>query len=114
MRTMLSAAVFAAAMGACASASATIVDVKYTGVVVDGSDGAGLFGPVTGNLTGQQFILVLTFDITKGDPSQLILSPTLGQISGTAPLYPALSWTVTIGSGHPTFDGRWERSDVRR
>jgi hypothetical protein len=105
MRKILSAAVFAAVMGAFAPASATIVDVKYTGVVADGSDGAGLFGPVDGNLTGQQFIVVLTFDTTKGDPGQLILSPTLNQIGGTAPVSPALSWTVTIGTGHPTFDG---------
>jgi hypothetical protein len=68
MRTMLSAAVFAAAMGACASASATIVDATFTGTIGASSpDNQGIFGPAGNDLGGDAFVLTFEYDTTLGN-----------------------------------------------
>ena len=70
MKMIVSAAAFAVAMGTCASASATIIDVIYKGSVIEGSgpDDLGLFGPVGGSLVGDAFVATFEMDTSKGIP----------------------------------------------
>jgi hypothetical protein len=69
MKMIVSAAAFAVAMGTCASASATIIDVIYKGSVIEGSgpDDLGLFGAVGGSLVGDAFIATFEMDTSKGN-----------------------------------------------
>jgi hypothetical protein len=51
-------------------ASATIIDVIYNGLVLDGSgpDDLGLFGPAGASLIGHNFVATFEMDISKGIP----------------------------------------------
>jgi hypothetical protein len=68
-----------ALVGAAPNASATIVEVEYTGVVKSGADGAGLFGPQGADLAQQPFVLDFIFDTTIGVVTR---QPTLNVIEG--------------------------------
>jgi hypothetical protein len=57
----------AGSVGAFAPASATIIDVIYKGVVKDGADGIGLFGPAGADLTGDGFVATFNMDTSKGN-----------------------------------------------
>ncbi len=57
----------ATSFGACATASATLIDVIYKGVVKDGVDGIGLFGPAGADLTGDAFVATFNMDTSKGN-----------------------------------------------
>ncbi len=58
----------AGSVGAFAPASATVIDVIYKGVVKNGVDGLGLFGPAGADLTGDAFIATFNMDTSKGIP----------------------------------------------
>jgi hypothetical protein len=58
----------ATSFGACATASATLIDVIYKGAVKDGTDGIGLFGPAGADLTGDAFVATFNMDTSKGAP----------------------------------------------
>jgi opacity protein-like surface antigen len=81
MKMIVSAAAFAVAMGTCASASATIIDVIYKGSVIEGSgpDDLGLFGAVGGSLVGDAFIATFEMDTSKGNN---LSTPTENLIEG--------------------------------
>ncbi len=68
-----------ALFGAARNASATIVDVEYTGVVRSGTDRGGLFGPQGADLALQPFVLDFIFDTTIGVVTR---QPTLNVIEG--------------------------------
>jgi hypothetical protein len=68
-----------ALFGAAPNASATIVEVEYTGVVKSGTDGGGLFGPQGADLAQQPFVLDFIFDTTIGVVTR---QPTLNVIEG--------------------------------
>ena len=57
----------ATSFGACATASATLIDVIYKGAVKDGTDGIGLFGPAGADLTGDAFVATFNMDTSKGN-----------------------------------------------
>jgi hypothetical protein len=56
----------AGSVGISAPASATLIDVIYKGVVKDGADGIGLFGPAGADLTGYAFVATFEMDTSKG------------------------------------------------
>jgi hypothetical protein len=90
----LAALIGAIVLGAAGSASATIVDVSYTGTVLSGSDGSGIFGPAGVDLTGATFSTTYVFDDTLGhflSPGELFGGPAFG-----FPTSPALSVSITI------------------
>ena len=68
-----------ALFGVAPNASATIVEVEYTGVVRSGTDGGGLFGPQGADLTRQPFVLDFIFDTNIGVVTR---QPTLNVIVG--------------------------------
>jgi hypothetical protein len=80
MKTLLSAAAFAVAIGTCASASATIIDATFTGTIKDGTDGLGLFGTAGADLTGLPF--TLTIEYTTSLPGTYFSSPTINTLEG--------------------------------
>ena len=80
MRTMLSAAAFAAAMGACASASATIVNAEWTGTITSGFDSGGIFGPVGADVSGLAFTANFLYDTSLG--TTVSSSPTGTNLEG--------------------------------
>jgi hypothetical protein len=47
-------------------ASATIIDVTYSGIVSNGTDATGVFGPADVLLNGNFYTLVYTFDTAMG------------------------------------------------
>jgi hypothetical protein len=102
-------------MGIIAPASATIVDVEYTGAMKDGTDGIGIFGAAMTDLTGAAFVLDFVFDTTRG---QTVSSPTRNSAKG-GPAYsladpsPALQWTVTINGVKSTVMGGAEGGDIQ-
>jgi hypothetical protein len=57
----------ATSFGACATASATLIDVIYKGVVKDGTDGIGLFGSPGAELTGDAFVATFNMDTSKSN-----------------------------------------------
>jgi len=100
MRAKLAGWLAGAALAACASgASATVLDVTYSGMVAAGSnDALGLFGG--GSLAGDPFSVTYAFDTTKGS---LVVVGTGYQLSGGSflggPTPSAGPATVTI-DGH--------------
>ncbi|WP_145963750.1 hypothetical protein [Bradyrhizobium algeriense] len=106
MKSRLLGALAGAALCSIASqASATIVNVTYTGIVTYDRDLTGIFGTVGGNndLVGQSYTAKFTFDTSLGDanssPGPYPYQETFG---GTgylgSPTSPVTSATVTIGS----------------
>jgi hypothetical protein len=76
---LLPCATLLALFGVPPNASATIVEVEYTGVVRSGTDGGGLFGPQGADLTRQPFIFDFIFDTNIGVVTR---QPTLNVIVG--------------------------------
>jgi hypothetical protein len=100
--TTLAATTALASFGGLTPASATIVDVTYTGGVSSGRDTDGLFGPPGTDLTGDPFKAFFVFDTTLGSTTT---SPTENQALGGTVLSlpsPSLSAALTI-NGH-SFD----------
>jgi hypothetical protein len=98
------------ALGLCgtiATASATIVDVNYAGTVHDGTDGAGIFGPVGGDLSGKSFSLDFLFDTNKGvDSSNPVTLYSVYGGTGYSTQSPALGTTLEIdGVKSKIYDG---------
>jgi hypothetical protein len=77
--TTLAATTALASFGGLTPASATIVDVTYTGGVSSGRDTDGLFGPPGTDLTGDPFKAFFVFDTTLGSTTT---SPTENQALG--------------------------------
>ena len=106
MRAKLAGWALGAALAACASgASATILDVTYSGVVAAGSnDVLGLFGG--GPLDGDAFSVSYAFDTTKGSLSVLGTGYSLtgGSFLG-GPTPSAGPATVTINGHALSVDG---------
>ena len=95
------------ALGTCATASATLIDVIYKGVVKDGIDGIGLFGPAGADLTGDAFVATFNMDTSKGsNPS----TPTENYIHGGV-VYgtesPMIKATLEINGKSATVDGSY-------
>jgi hypothetical protein len=61
------------------SASASVITVTYDGVVSDGTDATGLFGPAGTALGGESYQLTYTFDTSKG---ALVPHPNGTELSG--------------------------------
>ena len=103
LRTIAAALAFggAAACGFATPASATIVDVTYTGTVSSGGDSIGVFGlgPDLTDLTGFSFVSHYTFDTSVGI---IVTSPTLNENQGGSYFgntSPSICATLTI-NGH--------------
>jgi PEP-CTERM motif len=71
----------ATSFGACATASATLIDVIYKGAVKNGVDGIGLFGVAGADLTGDAFVATFNMDTSKGNN---LSTPTENLIEGGA------------------------------
>ena len=71
-------------MGACAPASAAIIDATFTGTIKDGTDGLGLFGTAGADLTGLPF--TLTIEYTTSLPGTYFPSPTRNTLEGGSSL----------------------------
>lgn len=109
-KQLLSAAAGIAVIVCASSVSAAIVDVKYTGSVVGGTDFGGIFGTPGADLSGAVFAADFVFDTTKGITSSPIY-PNYNRTYG-GPVYsswaasPALQWSVTInGKTSAEMDG---------
>jgi hypothetical protein len=93
--------------GTVSPASSDIVHVTYTGVVRDGYDQTGVFGPANTSLAGQPYIAAYTFDTSIG---QTFSSPTYnyavgGYISATFQPSPSLGAFVIINNHTVTIGG---------
>jgi hypothetical protein len=101
---------FATSFGACATASATLIDVIYKGVVKDGVDGIGLFGSPGADLTGDAFVATFNMDTSKGTNAS---TPTENYIYGGA-VYttesPMIKATLEINGKSATIDGSYNGS----
>ena len=78
LRSKAYAAAAAVFIGLSAQASATTIDITYTGIVTDGSSS---FGAVS--LNGDPFTLVYTFDTSLAAPGNYINSGSSSQLSGS-------------------------------
>jgi PEP-CTERM motif len=103
----------ATSFGACATASATLIDVIYKGVVSNGGsspDEIGLFGPAGADLTGDAFVATFNMDTSKGTNAS---TPTENYIYGGA-LYttesPMIKATLEINGKSATIDGSYNGS----
>jgi hypothetical protein len=79
-------------------ALASQVVITVTGTVASGDDLSGVFGPPNGNLTGDTFTLVFTFDDTLGTQTTLSCGgmPYQTSITSTPTSNPGTA-TLTIG-----------------
>jgi hypothetical protein len=108
MKMLLSAAAFAAAMGTCASASATIVDATFTGVIGPSSpDNQGIFGPKGDDLGGDAFVLTFEYDTSLGtygvnNANELYL---VGGTSAGVPTFIKFASVTINGITGPAFSG---------
>jgi PEP-CTERM motif len=105
-RLLIASGFFALAtsFGACAPASATLIDVIYKGVV-KGADGAGLFGPAGADLTGDAFVATFNMDTSKGFP---LFTATENYIHGGTAYgieSPMIKATLEINGKSATIDG---------
>jgi hypothetical protein len=100
MKMLLSAAAFAAAMGTCASASATIVDATFTGVIGPSSpDNQGIFGPYGVNNANELYLVGGT---SAGVPTFIkFASVTINGITGPA-FSGGLADTILTANGVPS------------
>ena len=100
----------ATSFGACATASATLIDVIYKGVVKNGVDGIGLFGSPGADLTGDAFVATFNMDTSKGTNA---FTPTENYIYGGA-LYttesPMIKATLEINGKSAAIDGSYNGS----
>ena len=97
----------AGSLGTYASASATLIDVFYKGVVINGSstDDLGLFGPAGGDLTGDAFVATFEMDTSKGTNYS---TPTENYITGGtvySTTSPMIGATLEINGKSHTIDG---------
>jgi PEP-CTERM motif len=95
----------ATSFGACATASATLIDVIYKGAVKDGADGIGLFGPAGADLTGDAFVATFNMDTSKGNnrsvPAENLIEG--GTVYGVDS--PMIKATLEINGVSHTIDG---------
>ena len=100
----------AGSVGTYASASATLIDVIYKGVVKDGIDGIGLYGPAGADLTGDAFVATFNMDTSKGSN---LSTPLENYINGGA-IYglesPMIQATLEIKGKSATIDGGYNGS----
>jgi len=107
MKAKLFAIAALAALGLTSPASATIVTLTYTGVVVDGgstlsngTDAQGLFGPAGASLVGDTYTASYVFDTSLGGSVYDMNTPTNLTMYGGADFpgttSPALSASLTI------------------
>jgi PEP-CTERM motif len=98
----------AGSVGACAPASATLIDVIYKGTVHSGDDEIGLFGPAGADLAGDSFVATFEMDTSKGTNSS---TPTANNITGGV-FYgtesPMIAATLEINGKSYTVDGGYK------
>lgn len=105
-KTLLVAAVAAAALAGAPAASAAILVATFTGTVNDSvANDFGLFGG--GDLTGDAFVARYTFDTAKGDYSTSggYEHQEGGSLSGG--FTPPVTATLTINGATQSFDGTY-------
>jgi hypothetical protein len=88
---LLLSVTLAATVGLATEASATVIDVVYTGTINGGFggnppiDGAGLFGPVNGSLSGDKVVMEFLLDTANttyfADPALLVPSASSVKIT---------------------------------
>ncbi len=92
------AALAGVALMAATTAPAITLQAVYTGTVSSGLDAAGIFGPTTGDLTGETFVARFVYETTVG---HRVTTPGSGDyIEGGTDLgipSPILGATLTIG-----------------
>lgn len=100
----------ATSFGACATASATLIDVIYKGVVKDGTDGIGLFGSPGAELTGDAFVATFNMDTSKGIPLFTATENYIhgGVVYGTES--PMIKATLEINGKSAAIDGGYNGS----
>jgi PEP-CTERM motif len=117
-RLTLVAATIAGMLAIATQASATAVQVTYTGTVQSGSDSRGWFGPIGANLAGDSFTATFVFDTGLGTLVNTTYpacsSPYSCAGGGQQEVYggtnystatPNLTTSLTIGSGTYSFVG---------
>jgi hypothetical protein len=98
----------ATSFGACATASAALIDVIYKGVVSNGGsspDEIGLYGPAGADLTGDAFTATFNMDTSKGAP---LFTATENYIHGGTTYgieSPIIKATLEINGKSATIDG---------
>jgi hypothetical protein len=105
---LFGAAALAAVMGISAPASATILDIQYTGTVgySNSNDGLGLFGPAQESLAGDTF--VATFVVNIGSITSSPVGPNIAEGVGLA--NPIVQWSVTVNGETTLHRGRMDRA----
>jgi PEP-CTERM motif len=93
------------------SASASIVDVTYTGMVSGGADPAGAFGLAGANIVGDSYVAYYRINTSlPGTPGSSTTSATVNSTaggSGVGNTSPILSSTVTINGVTVSVGGSW-------
>ncbi len=99
---LLSVIATLAFLGVASSASATIVNLTYTGIVVDAgtgeSDGSGLFGPAGSSLVGDTYTAVYVFNTALGGSVYDMNTANNLTIYGGSVFLPAISTSPSLGA----------------
>ncbi|HEX4179366.1 MAG TPA: PEPxxWA-CTERM sorting domain-containing protein [Caulobacteraceae bacterium] len=109
MRRVLSGAILACAMAACAApAAANIITFSYSGRITDGMDVPGIFGTPGADLTGDKITAVFIFDTALGTRTTVpgVSDSLIGGSAAIPPsITPLVDATITVNNGKPVSIG---------